>query len=589
MNVMNVIGRLTLLALGGLFLSGPAAQAKVTTAQGVEAARQLLELASPTEPLFCGTALAVAAAEARQGADPLVSRLLARALQRPSLDFEFVSPSGHFRLHYATTGREAVATTDDDGNGIPDYVDLTAAVADSIWELQIDILGYRLPPTDGGAGGGDEIDIYILDLGRQQNYGITYPISSGASGPAFLKVDNNFTDAIFGNTFICPGYSGTRGDDALRVTLAHELFHVVQFGYYQGSDGSWWQESSATWMEDVAYPQINDYLQYVCSFLLVPGRALDSGIPAADFHSYGSAVWAHFLDQRYGRDVIRWIWEEHSRRRSAALDNIDSALRNYNGTVLGVENVSDAGIEAAFSQMGVWAWFVGDRFREGFFAEGDRYASEFVPTFPVTAKVAVSDSGRLDHMSRTYVRLEPRLLPGGATIDTELSRGRWRRHLLLVSPDSIEVQDLGDSGGISLTGWDAWDDVVLVISNVDVVGIGHEYEVIVTYDPELIDEPAPSSLALEATVPNPFRPGRHSQMFINYELDRSSTVTRLTLFAADGSLVRQFNLGARLARRHSVPWDGTNDGGSLVSSGIYYAVLRADGVERRKPLAVIRD
>lgn len=579
--------RTTLLACTILLLAHTAARARVTTAEGVQAARQLLEL-EPMTPRFCGTSLAIAAAEARQGADPLVSGLLAKALQRPSLEHEIVSPTGHFRLHYDTTGRDAVETTDDDDNGIPDYVDLAAAIADSSWVLQIDILGYHVPPSDGDAGGGGEVDIYIRDIGRSANYGITYPISSGTSGPAYLVVDNDFTNGIFGSTVICPGFTGTRGDDALRVTLAHEFFHVVQFGYYQGSDGSWWQESSATWMEDVAYPEIDDYLQYVCAFLKTPGRALDSGIPAADFHSYGSSVFSHFLDQRYGRDVIRWIWEEHQRRRSARLDNFDSALRNYNGTVLGMEDVSDAGIEAAFSEMGVWSWFVGDRFREGFFAEGDRYASGFTPSFPVAAKVAVSDSGRLDHMSRTYIRLEPRLLPGGATIDTELARGRWRRDLLLISSDSVEVLSLGSSGGIALAGWNAWDEVVLVLSNVDVVGIGYDYEVIVTYDPDLIDVPAPRSLVLEAGVPNPFRPALHGVTFINFELDRSSTRTLLTLFAADGTLVRRFDLGSRSARRHSVRWDGTNDDGSLVSSGIYYAVLQADGVERRKPLAVIR-
>ncbi|MDA0335520.1 MAG: hypothetical protein O2782_10170 [bacterium] len=578
---------LVLLAGVTLLLLQPA-QAKVTTAQGVTAARQLLEL-EDVEPRFCGTALAVAAAEALQGADPLVSRLLASALQRPSQEHELVSPSGHFRVHFDTSGRDAVDDVDEDDNGIPDYVDRTMAIADSSWELQINVLGYRTPPSDGGAGGGDEVDIYIVDLGRRQNYGITYPMTSGATGPSYLEVDNNFTDAIFGNTFICPGFSGTREEDALRVTLAHEFFHVIQFGYYQGSDGSWWQEASATWMEDVAYPDLNDYLQYVCSFLLVPGRAIDSGIPSADFHSYGAAVFAHFLDQRFGRDVIRWIWDEHSSRRSARLDNFDSALRNYSGTVLGVENVSDSGIEAAYSEMGVWSWFVGDRFREGFFAEGDRYPSEFVDSFPVTAKVAVSDSGRLDHMSRVYIRLEPSLLPGGGVIDTELARGRWRRHLLLVSADSVEVRSLGDTGGISLAGWDAWEDVILVISNVDVIGIGYDYEVIVTYDPELVDGPAPGALVLETGVPNPFRPGLHGVTFITFELDRASVQTQLTLFAADGALVRQFNLGSRSARRHSVRWDGTNQDGAFVASGIYYAVLQADGVERRKPLAVIRD
>lgn len=587
------MGRRTSIGLHGpviclvICLAATATQARVTTAQGVQAARQLLGEA-PSEAQFCGTALAVAAAEARAGADPLVSGLLTRALQRPTLEHEVVSPGGHFRLHYATSGRDAVEDVDIDANGLPDYVDLAAAIADSSWDLQINTLGYHAPPSDGGAGGGDEIDIYISDLGRQQNYGITYPITSGSTGPSYVVVDNNFTDAIFGDPFICPGFSGTREDDALRVTLAHELFHVVQFGYYQGSDGSWWQEASATWMEDVAYPDLNDYLQYVCSFLLVPGRALDSGIPSADFHAYGASVFSHFLDQRYGRDVIRWIWETHQQRRSARLDNFDSALRNYNGTVLGVEDVSDYGIEAAYSEFGVWSWFVGERFRQGFFAEGDRYTSNFVEPYPVVAKVAVSDSGRLDHMAHRYVRLEPRLLPGGVTIDTQLDRGRWRRHLLLVSADSVEVQNLGEDGSVSISGWDAWDDVVLVISNVDVIGIGHEYEVAVTYDPALVDGPAPTSLVLRVGPHNPFRPELHGETFLTFELDRASASTSLTLFAADGGRVRQFDLGPRSARLHSVRWDGRNDSRALVASGVYYAVLQADGVHRRQPLAVIR-
>ena len=111
---------------------------------------------------------------------------------------------------------------------------------------------------------------------------------------------------------------------------------------------------------------------------------------------------------------------------------------------------------------------------------------------------------------------------------------------------------------------------------------------IVTYDHELLDGPAPSQLELESSVPNPFRPGQHEATFISFELDRASVRTRLTLFTADGTLVRQFELGSRSARRHSVRWDGTNQDGSFVASGIYYAVLQADGEERRKPLAVIR-
>ena len=364
---------------------------------------------------YCATPLAVAAVEALEGADPFAGRLLARALQPPSLAHHAVSPSGHFRFHYDTEGPDAVGAADADGNGVPDYVDLAMTLADSAWHVQVEVLGYQEPPEDGGFGGGDEIDIFLTDVGRSRRYGLTYPLSGGDSGPSYLEIDNDFENPVFGTADgVCPGYSGSRGHDALRVTLAHEFFHAVQFGYYQGYDGAWWQEASATWMEDVLHPGVNDYLQYVCIFLESPKSALDSGDPRVDLHAYGSSIFAFFLDQRYGRETIRFTWEEHARRRAVSLDNFDRALRDFHGEA-GVSG-PEAGLDRAFSDFAVWSWFVGDRHRDEFFTEGDRYPSREEPAFPVSAGAAAADSGAIDHMASRYVRLDPRLLPGGATL-----------------------------------------------------------------------------------------------------------------------------------------------------------------------------
>ena len=127
---------------------------------------------------------------------------------------------------------------------------------------------------------------------------------------------------------VAPAETLQLGHDALRVTIAHEFHHAVQFGYYQGNDGIWWQESTSTWMEEVAYPEIDDYLQYLPSFLGVPHRALNSGGRlGSDFHIYGTSIFSHFLDQRYNREVNRLIWEELARRASARLEHFDRALR----------------------------------------------------------------------------------------------------------------------------------------------------------------------------------------------------------------------------------------------------------------------
>ena len=594
-------GRKRFLAAWAACLALATAAAGETSRLSAEAAAayQLLEVRDPEavpadftgggEPHYCGTPLAVAAMEALETADPFAGRLLTRALQRPSLAHQVVSPSGRFRVHYDTEGTDAVGPADADGNGRPDYVDLVMTLADSAWHVQVEVLGYREPPADGGFGGGDEIDIYLTDVGRSRRYGLTYPMSDGDSGPSYLEIDNDFENPVFGTADgVCRGYSGSRGPDALRVTLAHEFFHVVQFGYYQGYDGAWWQEASATWMEDVIHPGVNDYLQYVCIFLESPKRALDGGDPRVDLHAYGSSIFAFFLDQRYGRETVRFTWEEHRRRRAVTLDNFDRALRDFHGQT-GLSG-PEAGLDRAFSDFAVWSWFVGGRHREGFFAEGGRYPSREEPAFPVSAGVEAADSGAVDHMASRYVRLDPRLLPGGATLRIDQPLGRWRNRLLLASPDSLEERDLREGGLVTVRGWDAWDEVVLVLSNIDRTGIGYDYGVVVEYDPGLVDEDGPPPFAsLDPVWPNPFRPAGHGAAWIPFALHRPSAAGSLTLYGADGRRVRQFDLGARSARRHLVSWDGTNESGEPVGSGIYYAVLEAEGVSLRRPLALVRD
>ena len=56
-------------------------------------------------------------------------------------------------------------------------------------------------------------------------------------------VDNNYTEGIFRNHTPIQN---------LKVTLAHEFFHAVQFAYDIGED-TWLMEGTATWMEDQVY------------------------------------------------------------------------------------------------------------------------------------------------------------------------------------------------------------------------------------------------------------------------------------------------------------------------------------------------
>ena len=187
-------------------------------------------------------------------------------LQRPSLPHSAVSPDSLFRVHFSTEGNHAVYLSYVDtlhgGNGVPDYVDKIAEIADSVWHFEVDHLGYDAPPSDGSNGGDSLMDIYIAELGGGY-YGYTSPedVLSDQSATSYIVIDNDFN--------IWPYNQSAELDrrlDAGRVTVAHEFFHTIHFAYdytETGPDyGLYWWEMPATWMEEMAYDDVNDYSSF---------------------------------------------------------------------------------------------------------------------------------------------------------------------------------------------------------------------------------------------------------------------------------------------------------------------------------------
>ena len=87
----------------------------------------------------------------------------------------------------------------------------------------------------------------------------------------------------------------------------------------------------------------------------------------------------------------------------------------------------------------------------------------------------------------------------------------------------------------------------------------------------------PEKTALLANYPNPFNP----ETWIPYELSEPADVV-LTIYAIDGQLVRTLALGHQPAgvyqsRSRAVYWDGRNEVGEPVASGIYFYTITAGG------------
>lgn len=262
---------------------------------------------------LCLTTILFATDTPRSGRCGLFTTILGTT-PRPSLPFSTDSPSGFFRLHYATTGPDAVPPADSNGNGIPDYVDEAGASLDSSYRCEVTAQGYLAPPRDAGRGGSDQYDVYLRDLSKEDLglYGRTVPdtLISQASQPdryiTFIEMDNNF-DPTDRNTSGEPIYA-TTGRPALRVTCAHEFHHAIQLGAYAYSKiQPMLYEMSSTWMEYRVFPDVHDNEQYLVKLLNVP-----YAYPFADPSASNGYHWWWFgnvLQERGGDALLRAVWE----------------------------------------------------------------------------------------------------------------------------------------------------------------------------------------------------------------------------------------------------------------------------------------
>lgn len=85
-------------------------------------------------------------------------------------------------------------------------------------------------------------------------------------------------------------------------------------------------------------------------------------------------------------------------------------------------------------------------------------------------------------------------------------------------------------------------------------------------------DPAPLEFGLGQNVPNPFNP----VTTISYDLPSAADV-KIEIYNAAGKLVRTLVNGRQEAGRKSAVWDGRNDVGQSVASGVYMYRLEADG------------
>ena len=103
-----------------------------------------------------------------------------------------------------------------------------------------------------------------------------------------------------------------------------------------------------------------------------------------------------------------------------------------------------------------------------------------------------------------------------------------------------------------------------------------------------VSQQSPAKTALLANYPNPFNP----ETWIPYQLSKSAEVT-LAIYNVKGEMVRQLELGHKaagnyLSRSQAIYWDGKNESGEKVATGVYFYRLTAGDFSATRKMLIIK-
>lgn len=204
------------------------------------------------------------------------------------------APGGTVKVWYASEGPSVTVLDDEDGSGVPDFVEMVGSYAEDVLAVYAEA-GFRAPLSDNGEGGSDAMDVYLVDFAGNADgmYSAERCSSSPRQCSGYFSMENDFA-----------GYGYPNLETAVRVLTSHELFHAVQAAY-DAEEDVWFSEGTAVWAEDLYDPENSDFLAFCSAYLDDPGRSLDEppAGPVPTF-AYATGLWWWFLSNRYGDDFI---------------------------------------------------------------------------------------------------------------------------------------------------------------------------------------------------------------------------------------------------------------------------------------------
>ena len=127
------------------------------------------------------------------------------------------------------------------------------------------------------------------------------------------------------------------------------------------------------------------------------------------------------------------------------------------------------------------------------------------------------------------------------------------------------------------------------LEDIDIAGERSKSQIIkVVVPPTKPVLPIPKAFRLLQNYPNPFNP----ETWLPYELSANVPVT-IRIYNLKGQLVRQLEVGKQeagsyLDKKKAAYWDGKNQFGQSVSSGLYFYTLKAGVFQATRKMVILR-
>lgn len=454
----------------------------------------------------------------------------------------YFSPSGRFRFQFTRTGNNAVPLSDTNASGVPDFVERAGQIADESYDYLVGTLGYRDFVLPGS--------FYEFRFQNINAYGFTQSVGTLTT---LIVIHNTFegfppNDDPEGNAI-----------GALKVTIAHEMMHAIQFAYNNLYWANFnisldWLEMDATMIEEIMYDEVNDYYNYIRSNTSIFGRP-NSSTPVA----YDHMTWSLYFAEAVGIDFWVSVWEEIA-ELPRTLDMI-AVMRD----VLAQRSLD---FDALFTENHSWHYASGNLALPGFgFKEAPFYPTpsrifrlalpDSLISLAVTSNPRAAQYVVLDNLSaivgEVAVSVEYSGTSAGVALIARYTNGSYEvwQHTGQSSLGSGAIRIATDAR------WEELTSLAIIFANPTNSTQQMAYK--------LEARELPEQLTLTPNFPNPFVTGTTIPFSIP-----EGTFVNLSVYDVTGRRVAQL-VNQDLSRGfYDIPFNSGN-----LSSGIYIYILRA--------------